>query len=315
MKLALILDKSSAFRDFQRASILKQWQSDTDVQRVNSLDEVGQETIFGNPPTAVMELDDIITVKKLVKDLESYSSKNELNHKLRYGLVLVSGANRNSTKKLEQIVNHLGGCVILAKESSKDKLSVTTKLLSNLSLGRSEKRFLEDYVADDYDSLFSLLRSLETLTPKQQSMITVSDLMIRLPQPPGSIPPWEIEKPLMQGDVPETISVYRRIILHSHPLVVLSVLRNKIQLMWRIAVLEHFHGITDRTQLSAALSVSNSYALKLAQNMSRQLGLSICQKLTELIAQAETDLKGGSQADNSVTMELLLVQIAKQVRK
>ena len=315
MKLALILDKSSAFRDFQRASILKQWQSDTDVQRVNSLDEVGQETIFGNPPTAVMELDDIITVKKLVKDLESYSSKNELNHKLRYGLVLVSGANRNSTKKLEQIVNHLGGCVILAKESSKDKSSVTTKLLSNLSLGRSEKRFLEDYVAEDYDSLLSLLRSLETLTPKQQSMITVSDLMIRLPQPPGSIPPWEIEKPLMQGDAPETISVYRRIILHSHPLVVLSVLRNKMQLMWRIAVLEHFHGITDRAQLSAVLSVSNSYALKLAQNMSRQLGLDVCQKLTELIAQAETDLKGGSQADTSVTMELLLVQIAKQVRK
>lgn len=314
MKLALILDKSSAFRDFQRASILKQWQSDTDVQRVNSLDEVGQETIFGNPPTAVMELDDISTVKKLVKDLESYS-KNELNHKLRYGLVLVSGANRNSTKKLEQIVNHLGGRVILAKESSKDKSSVTTKLLSNLSLGRSEKRFLEDYVADDYDSLLSLLRSLETLTPKQQSMITVADLMIRLPQPPGSIPPWEIEKPLMQGDVPETISVYRRIILHSHPLVVLSVLRNKIQLMWRIAALEHFHGITDRAQLSAVLSVSNSYALKLAQNMSRQLGLDVCQKLTELIAQAETDLKGGSQADNSVTMELLLVQIAKQVRK
>ena len=314
MKLALIFDKSSAFRDFQRASILKQWQSDTDVQRVNSLDEVGQETIFGNPPTAVMELDDISTVKKLVKDLES-SSKNELNHKLRYGLVLVSGANRNSTKKLEQIVNHLGGHVILAKESSKDKSSVTAKLLSTLSLGRSEKRFLEDYVADDYDSLLSLLRSLETLTPKQQSMITVADLMIRLPQPPGSIPPWEIEKPLMQGDVPETISVYRRIILHSHPLVVLSVLRNKIQLMWRIAALEHFHGITDRAQLSAVLSVSNSYALKLAQNMSRQLGLDVCQKLTELIAQAETDLKGGSQADNSVTMELLLVQIAKQVRK
>jgi len=160
-----------------------------------------------------------------------------------------------------------------------------------------------------------LLRSLETLTPKQQSMITVSDLMIRLPQPPGSIPPWEIEKPLMQGDVPETISVYRRIILHSHPLVVLSVLRNKIQLMWRIAALEHFHGITDRAQLSAVLSVSNSYALKLAQNMSRQLGLAVCQKLTELIAQAETDLKGGSQADNSVTMELLLVKITKQVRK
>ena len=314
MKLALILDKSSAFRDFQRASILKQWQSDTDVQRVNSLDEVGQETIFGNPPTAVMELDDISTIKKLVKDLESLS-KNELNHKLQYGLVLVSGANRNSTKKLEQIVNHLGGRVILAKESSKDKSSVTTRLLSNLSLGRSEKRFLEDYVAEDYDSLLSLLRSLETLTPKQQSMITVADLMIRLPQPPGSIPPWEIEKPLMQGDVPETISVYRRIILHSHPLVVLSVLRNKIQLMWRIAALEHFHGITDRAQLSTALSVSNNYALKLAQNMSRQLGLDVCQKLTELIAQAETDLKGGSQADNSVTMELLLVQIAKQVRK
>lgn len=315
MKLVLILDKSSAFRDFQRASILKQWQSDTDVQRVNSLDEVGQETIFGNPPTAVMELDDISTVKKLVKDLESYSSTKELNHKLRYGLVLVSGANRNSTKKLEQIVNHLGGRVILAKESSKDESSVTTKLLTNLSLGRDEKRFLEDYVAEDYDSLLSLLRSLETLTPKQQSMITVSDLMIRLPQPPGSIPPWEIEKPLMQGDVPETISVYRRIILHSHPLVVLSVLRNKIQLMWRIAALEHFHGITDRAQLSAVLSVSNSYALKLAQNMSRQLGLAVCQKLTELIAQAETDLKGGSQADNSVTMELLLVKITKQVRK
>lgn len=315
MKLALILDKSSAFRDFQRASILKQWQSDFDVQRVNSLDEVGQETIFGNPPTAVMELDDISTVKKLVKDLESYSSTKELNHKLRYGLVLVSGANRNSTKKLEQIVNYLGGCVIMAKESSKDKSSVTTKLLSTLSLGRDEKRFLEDYVADDYDSLLSLLRSLETLTPKQQSMITVADLMIRLPQPPGSIPPWEIEKPLMQGDVSKTIAVYRRVILHSHPLVVLSVLRNKIQLMWRIAVLERYHSITNREQLSTVLSVSNSYALKLAQNMSRQLGLGVCQKLTELIAQAETDLKGGSQADNSVTMELLLVKIAKQVRK
>lgn len=313
MRLALVLDKSQSFRDYQRSHILDTWGVGGDVSQVDNLGAVGVGTIFGGPPSAVLSLDDIPSLKRFVADLEALWTSGGAADQLAQGLVVVSGVPRTSTRKLEQLVATMGGEVVLARESSRDRESVAGRLLNSLAIGPVEKQFLEDYVADDYDALLSVLRSLESLTPAQQARITVADLAIRMPQIPGSIPPWEIEGPLFAGDVNRALELYRRITAHSHHLVVLAVLKNKVQLAWKVAALEE-QGVRSLAALAEALGVANNFPLKLAQGLARRMGRVPLGGLVSLLARAEADIKGGSLADDSVTMEIALVEIAQKMK-
>lgn len=85
--------------------------------------------------------------------------------------------------------------------------------------------------------LFQFSRTFLQFLLNFQPKVSVEDIALRMPLPPGSIPPWEIEKPLMDGDVTEAITTWRRISQNSHPLLLLASLMKKKDLI----VIENFH--------------------------------------------------------------------------
>lgn len=313
MKIALIVDKSQPYLDFQRDRIFTQWNVD-DFDHVKSFSEVGEATIFGEPPASAIFLNDINSVKKIYEDLAQAEKSNILESRLSQGLIMTTTVARVSTKKLESFIKDNGGIVVFAKENSKDKTNVTDKLLNETSLNREVKKFLSEYIGDDYETLVSLLRNISVLSPKQQNKLEVEDMFIRLPQSPGSVAPWEIEKPLMSGDANSTIELYRRISQHSHYLVVLSILKNKIQLSWRIASLLSIDSRMSLADSASALGVANNYPFKLATENAKKLGLNKLEYCLSVIADTEADVKGGSSADGNVIMEITLMKILNKLR-
>lgn len=316
MKLVVIIDKSESYIGFEKTNTLKKWNvNEADTETVSSFSRVGEETIFGDASTAVMSVNSLEQWKKLFNDVSTAIKEGTLEKKVSQGLIITSTLARNSTKKLEELIKNNGGEVICAKSNAKDKTNVSLKMLGKLKLSKPVKDFLVDYAADDYDSLVSIIQSVSELPETAQSKISIEDLYIRLPKPPGSIPPWEIEKPLFSGDVNKTIEIFRRIISHSHFLVVLSILKTKISLSWKISALLQDNPRISEASAAEALQQAKNYPFKLAYESAKKHGFDKLTSILNIIAETEGKVKGGSSADGTTVVEIALINIANKLKK
>lgn len=314
LKLAFIADKSEAFIAFQRDKIFKTWGvSSSDTQRVDRALYAGGASLFGDPPTAVLVLADTDSIKQAVEDIEALKAQGELEEQLLSGLLMTTTVARTSTKKLEKLVESLRGEVIFAKAEKGE--TVSSKLVNELKLNRSAKEFLISYVGTDYEAALPLIKTLSRLTPEQQYRVTEEDIYMRMPQAPGAVPPWELEGPLLKGDLSLTLDIYRRVAASSHLLVVLKVLNNKFQLAYRVAALQELNPRISQAELAEALGVPNNYGLKLAMGNGKKFGYSRMEKAVEVLAETEFRVKGGWAADPDATMELMLVRLGQLFSK
>lgn len=313
-RIALIVDKQEAYVRFERDRILKGWGVEWDETRsIKKIGEAGLSSLFGSPPISVLELDDKSDAKE-TSELMKKASSGDFARWGTPGLVILTTVDRTSTKTLEKLVREAGGEVVLAKENSKDKTPPAERLVDELAIPRDSKAFLKNFAGDDYSSILSLMKTLGDLTVKQQQRITVEDLMVRLPQAPGAIPPWEIEPALVRGDITKAVELYRRVSKTSSYLVVLAILKNKFNLVFKVASLLSLHEGMTLPKLATALSVPNNYPLKLAYNSAQSWGVKKSLQIIDTIAETEDKVKGGSSADAHVLMETMLVKIAASVR-
>lgn len=315
LKLALIIDKSQSYTDFQKERVLKEWNvAPSDLKRIKSLAEAGASTLFGKAPTSILRLYDIDSVKDFFKTLEEVKKADTIKSIASEGLLILTDVARNSTKKLEAIIVELGGEVIASKAGSKDTMSTGERVINDLNFTREVKNYLLAYVGDDYEALIPIARSLSEIPKDQHSRITIEDIYIRLPKSPGTVPPWEIEKPLFGGDITKTIEIFRRIHKNSTLLIVLAVMRNKISLAHKVGALLAADPKMNSASIAEALVVPDNYSLKLATNNYKKFGTERLDKLINLIANAETKVKGGSAMPGDVIMEMMLVEFQRILR-
>lgn len=307
MKLALILEKSIPIINYQREQVIEKWGVDlNNIKKVDSISEIVGNSLFGTPPLTLIHLETPDEIKSIIADLEKLVKTSNLKNIIHTGLILTSNANRNSTKKLEKIVQDSGGLVIAAKVGTKE-ITLTEELINTVNFSRETRAFFVDYIGNDYDKALPIISSVNKLSSENQSKITIEDLYIRLPQPKGSIPPWEIERPLFSGNANVTIETYRRIVKSSDALLVQAVLRNKVHLMHQVMFLKENNPTLGLPQISAILKVPNNYPLKLALQNGQRYGLKKIQKLLELLVESDRAIKGYSGAPRDALMETMLI--------
>lgn len=315
IKLALIIDKSQSYTDFQKERILKEWNVNPfELKKITSLSEAGGSTLFGKPPTALLTLSDLNEVKDFVEVLTKAKTAGTVEGSVGEGLLIMSPVARTSTKKLEALVEALGGEVVIAKASAKDKMTTGEKLINDLNFTREVKEYILSYVGDDYEALIPIARSLSDLPKESHSRISVEDIYIRLPKAPGAVPPWEIEKPLFAGNLSKTIEIFRRVHQNSDLLVVLFVLKNKMTLAYRAGAILDATPRTSSAVIAEALGVPDNYPLKLAMGYHSKYGIDKLEKLAMLLAETERKVKGGSGTPGDVTMEMMLVEFQQILR-
>lgn len=309
MRLVLIVDESSAYTSFERDKVLRDWSVErADTRLISKVDESGIASLFGDAPVSILTFETKEDVKAAADKLKS-STESEVKRYLTPGLIMLTNVSRVSTKSLEKLVAELDGEIILSKTSG-SKESPTNKLVDELQIAREAKEFLKDYAGDDYGSILGLIKTIGALTPKQQQGITIEDLLVRIPTPPGAIPPWEIEPALLRGNVTKAIELYRRVAQNSHLLVVLAVLKNKFKLVFKVASLLADNPSIQIATVSKVLGVPNNYPLKLAYDSAKKIGLRNSMKILEIMVETERRVKGGSSGNPHIHMESMLVQIA-----
>lgn len=332
MRIALIVDKHEAYIAFERDRLLSEWGIDRDqVSSITSVNQAGHATLFGAAPLSVLSLNDKDEIQSALAILKD-ATPETLKRLSTPGLIMHSNANRNTTRSLEKTVSDLGGVVLESKGSSKND-TPTSKIIDTLFIAPAAKKFLKEYIGDDYTSVLGLVRTVGKLSPKHQAAIGIEDLLVRLPQPPGAVPPWGIEPAILSGDVNKAIELYRRVSKTSHLLVVLSILKNKFYLVYKVAAILDSNPNATTASVSKALSpevpsnaskdvrdrlmkasVQDNYALKLALGTAKKIGLAKATGILELIASTEAKVKGGSSGDPHIFMERMIVSIATQVR-
>lgn len=304
-KIIVVIDKSEAYLNFKKNSYLEQWGvSNSEIKKITSLSDAGTATLFGDSPTSILNLTEPNEVKAILTELDNI----DLSNSFESGLIITCSVPRTQTKKLESRFKALGAEVITPPSKSDDPLPI--KLVSELNLNPQVKNFLLAYVGDDYDSLLPLVDSLSKIPKNKHRGITEEDIYIRLPQPPGAVPPWSIEKPLMRGDTNEMLDIFRRTHQHTNLLVVLATLKNKIQLFYRVAALTTANPRITNDQISETLQVANNYPLRIAKDNAKKYGLTKIEKAVKLITKAEADIKGGSAASNVAIMEKTLIELS-----
>lgn len=79
MKMALIIDKSESYIGFERTNVFKKWSvNESEVEKVESLGRVGEETIFGEVYPSYMSVNSLDQWKKLVADVEKLLKNDKL---------------------------------------------------------------------------------------------------------------------------------------------------------------------------------------------------------------------------------------------
>ena len=316
LRLVLLLDKSEPWLNYTRKQVLSSWgvDSDDDVTVAENLSVVGTPDLFGDIPICTMSLTEVEQVKSLVSDLEALAKDSSLVDRMSAGLVIMCSVNRNSTKKLESLVSCSGGRVVTTKKTSKDRSPAALRMLKSLSIPSDVKSFLVDYAGDDYSLIIPLIEELVSVSPRQQRLVTLDKIELRLAKSAGSLTPWQIEKPLLKDNNPdETIKVFRRIIKHSHPLLVLRVLKNKMHLAYHVSALMS-SGITDLQEIADCLGVSNNYPLRLAHDFANEFGISQCQWILEQVVNTESKAMGASSADPVVHTEMMLARVCSRMK-
>lgn len=314
-RIVLIADKQEAYVNFERDRVIKEWGAEReDTRGITNIDEAGLSSLFGPAPISVLELEDKESVRSTVEKFKN-AKEADIKRWASPGLIMLTSVDRTSTKTLEKLIQQAGGDIILSKENSKDKTAPAARLVDELSLSREVKSFLKDFAGDDYSSILSLMKTLGDLSPKQQQGITIDDIQVRLPQAPGAVPPWEIEPAILSGDVSKAISLYRRVSKTSNLLIVLAVLKNKFNLIFKIASVMSLNPGMNMAQVAEALKVPNNYPFRLAFDSAKRWGLKTATQVNELLVATEAKVKGGSAGNPHVMMESMILRVSTMVRK
>lgn len=316
MNLALIIDKSNAYVEFQKEILLGEWFNDSskvETQTINNLYGAKGDTLFGTSPLHILELEkasDATELGKVMKDFDI----DALEEMFATGLIIIGDIPGNSLKTLKKTVADLGGKVFVTKSS--ETIATTEKIVDCLTLNKDSRRFLIDYAGENYSSLLPLIKDLSKLDEAQQKNLTLEELYIRLPQAPGALPPWNIEKYLFNGNTRKAIETMERVTgggLGAH-LLSLAVIRNKLNLILLMKMVQLNDPTIKFDEALEKLDLKNNYGNKIAFQRARKFDLDEISSIVRLVYDAEWNIKGGSPVPSHVIMNALFAKLAKDLK-
>lgn len=310
MKLALCLDKSEAYLEFMKDAQAKEWDPRKPIKKVDSISSIGGSPLFGGGSMSWFPLKTKEDVASLM-DYFSSTDSSKISKRFENGVVLTSSIHRNSTRKLEKAVEELGGRLVL--ETDRDKRAVTNRVLSAFPLSDHVRDFAVDYIADDYDLSLPLSSYLSNLSSEEIERLTEDDVFQSLPSAPGSIPPWDVENALLDGNLSLAIELSRRVGSRgsSNPILLLGYLRKKFTQYFEVA--SSLPSSDD--DLSQFFGIKKGYSLTFTKKTAKSLGKRRSYSCLEILSRYDSFLKGHSFVNSSILMDMMLLELGLAISK
>ena len=229
-------------------------------------------------------------------------------------LVLVGGGGRLA-KKLTDAVKAAGGHTTNTSPPSraKDRQSwVKVEFeehgvrLDAAAAARIAEQLGED--AGRLEGLISVIRS----TYGEGVRVGIDDIEPFLGEA-GGVPPWDFTDAIDSGQTTKALTLLGRM-MHGgdrHPLQMMATLHN------HYAKLARLDGVDARNEQEAAdaMGIKAGFPAKKALGNYRRLGGSGVQRAIELLAKADLDLRGDSDLDPELVMEVLVARLSRLGRR
>lgn len=255
----------------------------------------GSLSLFGDVSMVHLDLSDKNKLKKFA-DLISDKKQKQLFEGKWFGPgLIITSIHAQGAKRIENLVIKSNGKVFKkAKPAEMKKI-----LLKRVNLNKETESFLNEYVGDDYQILVSITNQLDVLSKEEQKALTVDELIVRLPSKPGAVPPWEFVNPMLEGNAKQAIDLYERCVEGSHVLVTMQLARTKLQLLYRLKLLQ-LAGVWKSDEQAKILGERNGPNIWITANVSKKLNLKTAEYLAKLALKTEAGLKGHSNVNPHV---------------
>lgn len=306
VKLSLIIDDSEIFLDKQAKEIEKDWgynSSDCKILTQWYRGAASQKTFF-NDMYVKLDLTNKEDMKSFVK-LINERKKNNLFQDNWFGNgVVIIAKTKQGAKKIIDLVIEFNGKTYIKKDNEENK----QLLLNKINLPEYLKSFISDYVGDEYDMIYSIIDSINSMSNEERQSITIDNIVTYLPYKKGSIPPWNFTNSIFDGDINKTLNELDRVIENTHPYVLMSLLKNSVKNMYnyRAATLA---GCRTRKEKANYVNLSNPYSFIGPEKVRNDISLEVCEHLVDLMYKAECDMKGDSAVSIRDILTIIVIRL------
>ena len=296
-KLVFIMSDSEAYLRDEAIRLYTSWGfTSSNVKQVEKWDPSlvrNSLSLFGDVSMVHLDLSDKARLKEFVEFISDKKEKHNFEGDNWFGPgLIITSIHAQGSKKVENLVTKSGGKVYKkAKPAEMRKV-----LLNRINLSKETRAFAETYVGEDYQMLISVINQLEKMSKERQLALTPEELIVSLPTKPGSVPPWDFVNPMLAGDAKKSIDLFERAMTGSHILVAMVLARKKLQMVYRLKVLQ-MDGVRNANEQAKILGENSSWAIRDASNTASKISLGTSQYLAKLALVTEADLKGHSSAD------------------
>ena len=308
-KLFLLINPNESFLEDKVVEILDN-NFNTTLSKCRKIDtwNVGiskENNLFLEPEVIVLNLTDKNKLKQFT-ELVDNKKVTEFNDNSWIGAgVIIYTTHTQGAKKIETLCKKYNGNIQLKQTSQEHKLAI----LNELGFTQQQKDFLSNYVGEDFTLLLNIKKGVKNKTVEEIQDLSLYDLYLFLPQKPGSVPPWEVVELVLQCKKSEAIKRLTRVLEHTHPLVIMVFLKQKIDLLYKVTTLR-LTGISDKDSIVRILNLKNAYSLISINKMMRKPNYETTEYLLKLVAISEQELKGSQNIkDLNTYMEILLMKI------
>ena len=267
-------------------------------------------SLFGEVSITHLDLSDGNKLKQFVSLISDKKEKENFNSEKWFGQgLIITSTHAKGAKKIENLVEKTGGKVI--KKATPTEMKKI--LLDRVNLSPQNKQFLFDFAGDNYQILVGVVNQIEQLDKDKQFEMTTDNLIVRLPLKPGALPPWEFINPMLEGNSKKAIELYERAVEGSHVLVTLKLAKSKLQLLYRIKVLQGT-GIRDSKVQAEILGERNGPNIWIPSKIAQRLDIKTCEYLANLSVKVEADLKGQSRIDPDALFKNFIATVSISIK-
>lgn len=125
----------------------------------------------------------------------------------------------------------------------------------------------------------------------------------------GGVPPWDLTDAIDAGKTEVALTLLGRMLGAGdrHPLQVMAILQGHYV---KLATLDG-SGVRTEAEAASALGIKPGFPARKALELSRRMGSTAIRRAIELLAAADLDLRGGSELDDRLVMEILVARLSR----
>ncbi len=221
-------------------------------------------------------------------------------------ILILSGV--GNFPKLEKAISNIGEIIntsIGTSVNQKSKWLLTQLQEAQLKISPKAQASIIEHFGTDLDRVKGLLQTLIS-TYGQPATITDENLKQYLGSA-GDIPPWELTDAIDAGDIAKALRLLNRQLEAGgkHGVVILAILHKHFASMLKL------DGSGAKTDSQAASILKGSpFVASKSLKASNKLGSNKIQKAILLLADADSNLKGGTGMSNKLVLEILVGRLA-----